>query len=252
MNKPAIKTKPGEITVVDEPGTLIQPQAPIDYVALAIERNVPPEVLAKLIDNAARLDAIKARKSFDNAVAEVKKKLKPVIRNRAGHNNKKYADFAAIATSVDPVLAEEGLSYRFRSDPSDRINVTCVLAHRDGHFEETTLSAPADQTGNKNAVQAIGSTLTYLQRYSLVQMLGLAVADDDDGRAAGGGGGGGVISAEQVDTLNKLLLETKVDVEKFLTLAGGVPSVSDILAAKYANALAWLQAKQRQQKKVQS
>ena len=86
---------------------------------------------------------------------------------------------------VDPIITSHGLSYRFRTQQNDKINVTCILSHKAGHYEETTLSGPADATGSKNAIQAIGSTLTYLQRYSLVQALGLAAANDDDGKSSG-------------------------------------------------------------------
>ena len=45
------------------------------------------------------------------------------------------------------------------------------------------MSAPADSSGSKNPVQQIGSTMTYLQRYTLIGALGLTTADkDDDGR----------------------------------------------------------------------
>ena len=54
--------------------------------------------------------------------------------------------------------------------------MTCVLSHRDGHFEETTLTAGRDDSGKKNAIQQVGSTITYLQRYTLKAALGLAAA----------------------------------------------------------------------------
>jgi hypothetical protein len=45
------------------------------------------------------------------------------------------------------------------------------------------MSAPDDQSGGKNAIQARGSTVTYLQRYTLLSAFGLVAADeDDDGR----------------------------------------------------------------------
>jgi hypothetical protein len=99
------------------------------------------------------------------------------------------------------VLASFGLTYRFRTEQSDRISVTCVLTGH-GHEEENTLTGPADASGSKNAIQAIGSTLTYLQRYTLVQALGLAASDDDDGAAAGRGE---TITDEQALNLNDLI-----------------------------------------------
>jgi hypothetical protein len=62
--------------------------------------------------------------------------------------------------------------------------VTCIISHRDGYFEETTLSAGRDESGSKNSIQAVGSTLTYLQRMTLKAALGLAAAEDDDGRSS--------------------------------------------------------------------
>lgn len=131
-----------------------------------------------------RVEANAARKAFNAAVAVAKGEIGLIVKNAKGHNDKAYADFAAIASVVDPVLAAHGLTYRFRTQQTDRINVTCILSHSDGHSEETTLAGPPDTSGSKNAIQAIGSTLTYLQRYSLIQSLGLAATKDDDAKSA--------------------------------------------------------------------
>jgi hypothetical protein len=132
-----------------------------------------------------RLEAQAAQRAFNAAIAEAKSEIEPITRNATGHNDKRYADFSAIAKAIDPILAKNGLTYRFRSSQAERISVTCILSHVGGHFEETTLSGPPDTSGGKNAIQSIGSSLTYLQRYSLIQMLGLATSNDDDGKKAG-------------------------------------------------------------------
>jgi hypothetical protein len=212
---------------------------PPEMLAMALQNGAAVETVERLMAMQERWEANQARKAFDAAIATAKGEIKPVVRNRAGHNNKGYADFAAIAKAVDPILAAHGLSYRFRTAQGERISVTCVLAHRDGHSEETTLTGPADKTGSKNDIQAIGSTLTYLQRYSLVQALGLAAADDDDGCAAGDDG---VITDEQADQITGLLTETKSDVTAFLKWLR-VESVSDIPLARFGEAIAKLQAK---------
>jgi hypothetical protein len=79
---------------------------------------------------------------------------------------------------VTPILGKYGLSYRYRvsSNVNEPIVVTCVVSHKDGHFEETTLLAGRDDSGNKNSIQQVGSTLTYLQRMTLKAALGLAAA----------------------------------------------------------------------------
>ncbi len=152
------------------------------------------ELVEKLMELQERHERMQARRAFDAAIADAKAKGLVVRKNRhVGFKSKDaskpgtdydHEDFAEIARTVDPILGPLGLSYRFRVKQADKITVTCILAHRDGHFEENELAAPADTTGNKNPIQAIGSTVTYLQRYTLKSALGLAAAKDDDGLTA--------------------------------------------------------------------
>lgn len=207
---------------------------PMEMLNQAVERGASLEVLSKLMDLQERWESNQARKEFDADLAAAKAEITPIERNRQGHNSKWYADFAAIAKVVDPILSKYGLSYRFRTTQADgRISVTCVLAHRAGHNEETTLSGPADNSGNKNAIQSIGSTLTYLQRYSLVQMLGLAAAHDDDGKAAGAGD---PVSDDQVEEISKALLDAKIGIERFLKNFK-IEAISELPAKKFKEAL---------------
>ena len=222
----------------------IEPELPAATTPMAmIERAVASgasiETIEKLMALQERFEANQARKAFNEAISEAKARVRPVVRNREGHNSKRYADFAAIASAVDPILADLGLSYRFRTDQGDRINVTCILSHRDGHQETTTLSGPPDTSGSKNAIQAIGSTLTYLQRYSLVQMLGLAASDDDDGRK---GGAGEPIMPDQVEALRKMMAEVGADEAKFLKYLK-VDTLADLPVSRFRDAVDALQAK---------
>lgn len=185
---------------------------PMDMLNRAVESGAGLEMVEKLMSLQERWETGQARKAFDRAIAAAKAKITPIQRNAKGHNDKRYADFAAIAKVVDPILSEHGLSYRFRTAQGDRISVTCILSHEDGHSEETTLSGPADASGSKNAIQAIGSTLTYLQRYSLVQMLGLAASNDDDGKSSAAGG---TISEDQAAELIALADEVNADKRAF-------------------------------------
>lgn len=169
-------------------------RSPMDIVAAALATgNV--EMYREAVALAKEMDAIAARKAFDVAMAEAKAEI-PVIRKnrRVGFDHKtggdrteySHEDMGEIARTVDPILAKFGLSYRFRvaSDLNQPVRVTCVVSHREGHFEETTLAAGRDDSGKKNAIQQVGSTITYLQRYTLKAALGLAASHDDDGRSS--------------------------------------------------------------------
>jgi hypothetical protein len=217
----------------------LTPITPMAMLAQAIERGMPVETIDKLMVLGERYDATQARKAFDMAIAAAKAEIPVVIKNATGHNSKRYADFAAIARAVDPVISKHGLSYRFRTVQTDKISVTCVLSHEAGHYEENTLTALADTSGNKNAIQAIGSTLTYLQRYSLVQALGIAASEDDDGRAAASGDN---LADDQVDVLRSLIVETAADIAKFCKFMK-VERLEDISQRDFDKARLALEAK---------
>lgn len=104
----------------------------------------------------------------------------------------------SLANAVDTVveiMGNHGFSHRWRTTNTDRaVTVTCILSHSSpnlqvGHREETTLTAPPDAKGGKSAPQAIASTTTLLQRYTLFAALGLAskdMKDPDDHKSLAG------------------------------------------------------------------
>lgn len=212
---------------------------------MALNPEIDPERIERFIVLKERIDAANAKKTFDAAIAQAKASIPPVVKNRKGHNDKSYADFAAIAAVVDPIIAPLGLSYRFRTTQTDKISVTCVLTHEGGHSEENTLSGPADASGSKNAIQAIGSTLTYLQRYTLVQALGIAAAEDDDGRASGTGT---TISGEQLSELRSLIDEVGGDTAK-LCAHFKIEALPDLPAAKFVEAVGIINLKRQRAQK---
>jgi hypothetical protein len=54
------------------------------------------------------------------------------------------------------------------------VTVLCRLLHCDGHFDEATLSAPVDTSGNKSPAQGVASTVSLLSRYTALALLGIA------------------------------------------------------------------------------
>ena len=166
---------------------------PATMIERAIASGASVEVMEKLLDMHARWEAMQARKAFDNAMAQLRENMPTVVKNQnvdfttqKGRTNYKYEDLSDVTEALSPVMSGLGLSFRWRTDNSSGgVKVTCVITHRDGHSEETSLVAPVDQSGNKNAIQAIGSAVTYLQRYTLKAAVGIAASNDDDGRSAG-------------------------------------------------------------------
>lgn len=147
---------------------------------IAISSDADVSKLEKLMDLQERYDANEAKKAYVAAMAEFQKKRPIIKKNKNGHNYK-YASLSQIESQIKSVLTECGLSYRFeQSHNGGEIQVACIVTHVAGHSERTMMSAEADTSGSKNAVQAIGSTNAYLQRYTLIGALGITTADEDD------------------------------------------------------------------------
>lgn len=209
---------------------------PLEMLSSAIERGADPALLEKLMALSERWESNQARKAFDTAMADAKAHMGTVHKTTKG-NYGLYADFASVARLVDPVLSEHGLSYRFKVNQNPQgMAVTCVVRHRDGHSEETTLFSPVDTSGSKNAVQQIGSTQTYLQRYTLMAALGLAASKDDDGQGASRTlSTGENIDADQVATLRRLLASISTPEERFLKFIK-VDALENIAADRFLDA----------------
>lgn len=228
---------------------------PMDMLDRAIASGASMDLLEKLMALQERWEKNNARKAFDAAIAAAKAEIPVIVKNRLVdfvsktgiRTTYRHEDLAEIARSVDPILAKHGLAYRYRttSTPNEPVTVTCIVSHRDGHFEENTLSAGRDDSGNKNSIQAVGSTITFLQRYTLKAALGLAASNDDDGKAAGDGA---TITDEQAETIQKLIVEAKANVELFLKYMNA-ESVADIPATQFKRAVDMLNAKKAENAK---
>ena len=96
------------------------------------------------------------------------------------HFKSKYADLAEVLNTVRPVLAANGLSViQSPSFDGGICHVTTTIAHSGGGYIYGTMSCvPAKQDG-----QGIGAATTYLRRYSLAAVCGVA-QEDDDGQSA--------------------------------------------------------------------
>jgi len=152
--------------------------------------------LAVLLDVKLKFEADEARKAYITAMQQFKanppeiNKTKHVSFPTKGGDKTEYdhAELHVIVPLIAGALRAVGITHSWRcSDANGRTTVTCVLTHSMGHSEDAaTLSGPPDTSGGKNSIQAIGSTVTYLERYTLLSATGLAALGmDDDGKTEG-------------------------------------------------------------------
>jgi hypothetical protein len=179
--------------VKQEEHEIITP-TPMQVIQTAIQRGVDAEQLSKLLDLQLRFEANEARKAFVEAMTQFAADAPEILKNRhvkygTGSNRVEYdhATLDNVVQTISDALSKVGIAHRWRtSTEQNRVRVTCILTHRLGHSEETTLESGPDVSGGKNAIQAIGSAVTYLQRYTLLAATGLATkGQDDDGDTEG-------------------------------------------------------------------
>lgn len=163
--------------------------SPLTILDKALERGLDPVALKQLMDLQERWQANEAKRAFVQAMNAFKADPPTIRKNKHVEFGKTSYDHATLDHVCDEVtagLSKYGISHRWEVEQANgRILVSCFLTHELGHSEKTTLEGPADDSGSKNAIQAIASAVTYLQRYTLLAATGLAAKGmDDDGRSA--------------------------------------------------------------------
>lgn len=163
---------------------------PAEMILAAVSSGADLEKLKGLLELQERFEANVARKAYHKAMAAFKANPPTIGKNqKVGYSTSKglvsysHATLSNVVDKVSAELSKYGLSATWTTKQNNNISVTCRITHELGHSEETTLAAQADDSGSKNSIQAIGSTVTYLERYTLLSILGLATKDqDNDGR----------------------------------------------------------------------
>lgn len=175
------------ITKHETPETLLPADPMVSMIErVAMDPNADLAKLERMLEMRDRHEAREAEKAFAAAFASASAEFPTIPLRGDGHNKMKYATLKDITSLTRPVLSKHGLALTFQIETRDKVVVTAQLMHRQGHSTKTSITLPADTSGSKNAVQAIGSTQTYGQRYTAQAILGLSLGDDteDDGRGA--------------------------------------------------------------------
>ena len=193
---------PSEIARV-EPGHVVTVESPLSQT-LALVKNLArdPAVTADKIDALLRAAAVfsaeEARLEFNEALARIQPRLPVIEKNGAISfedkkgivHNTPFATYEDIQAAILPVLSPEGFSLSFSSEPvQGGIQYAGTLKHRRGHSETSKMVLPADTSGSKNALQAVGSTMAYASRYLTRNLLNLQIrrgapGTDTDGSSA--------------------------------------------------------------------
>ena len=128
------------------------------------------------------------RHTLASAVARAQGAMSNVLKDSANpHFKSRFASLAAVRDVVIPALSAEGVAVIQMpgNDEQGRVTIRTLLIHESGELDCGTIATTALVRGG-NEAQATGSALTYLRRYALAAIAGVA-QEDDDGNASGVG-----------------------------------------------------------------
>jgi hypothetical protein len=184
---------PAKPLAVQQAGSLAV-NSPAAMMLQAMAQGASLEQVEKMMDLQDRWERREAEKAFNEALAGFKAEAVEVLKRKSVEfttrdgdtTSYKHAELSDVVDAVGPALSKHGFSYRWDvTQAKGEISVTCILKHTKGHSETVTMSAPPDASGKKNAIQQIASATSYLQRYTLKAITGVAEkGQDDDGNGS--------------------------------------------------------------------
>ncbi len=142
--------------------------------------NVAIDKLQQLLEMQKSIMADDAERAFLRSFSKLQGEL-PSVKKGDKTQQSTYATFDDVMDVVRPIMADNGFSFTVKPKTmQDSLEVEATLAHSDGHKEVSIMSLPFDTSGNKNNVQAIGSSLKYGMRYAVVALLAISTHDGSD------------------------------------------------------------------------
>lgn len=243
------------LSKVDKTEQLPVAVTPMDMLRVAIDKGADLDKLQQLMALQERWEANEARKAYVAAMNAFKSNPPEVFKSAhvsftTAKGTTEY-DHAKLEDAVDAIssaLSKNGLSFRWDCEQMEggTVKVTCVITHVLGHSERVSLQAGRDDSGGKNNIQALASTVTYLQRYTLFSATGLAAKGmDDDGRNSETK----FITDSQAADLDALLDEVGANKVMFLEYFK-IGKIEELPAKAYKQAVALAEAKRKKQAKV--
>ncbi|HHT8992813.1 TPA: ERF family protein [Burkholderia cenocepacia] len=167
---------------------------PGDLLRLAVQHGANMDQLERLLALQQKYEEREAEKAFVQGMSAFKAEPIEIFkRKQVGYKTRegdfvgyKHAELSDVTDAIAPAMARHGLSFCWDiHQDGNQITVDCIVTHVLGHSKKVTMSGVADNSGKKNAIQQVASTVTYLQRYTLLAVTGMSTKDEDDDGAGG-------------------------------------------------------------------
>ncbi len=194
--------------------------------------------LERLVAMQERMLALRNEQAFNDAMSAAQSEMPRIAADTPNSQTKsKYASYGALDRAMRPIYTKHGFALSFgtaEGAPADCVRVECHVSNS-GFTRKYQVDMPADGKGAKGGdvmtkTHAVGSAMSYGQRYLLKMIFNIAIGNDDDGNAAGDTRE--KVTEKQATTIIDLLEAKSADRAKFLRWAK-VERVEDIPAAYY-------------------
>lgn len=219
---------------------VISDATPMHMLAVAVQQGADIAKIEKLMELQERWEKNEARKAYVAAMAAFKANPPTIVKNKhvsyalktGGRTEYNHATHDEVTTKIIMAMSPHGLSHNWSVRQADgMVFVKCTVTHELGYSESVELFGPPDTSGTKSPIQAIASTVTLLQRYTLISVTGLT-SEEIAGAETDGRTEGTTITEEQVANLKALLTEVGANEANFLRYMK-VEALADIPASRY-------------------
>lgn len=193
----------------------VKQSSPLDLLALMVEKGADAANLERMMALAERWQDRQAEAEYQAAMAACQKDMPAVVKDAENsHTKSRYALVETVVKVAKPVYTSHGFSLSFYQGVTDQphhVRIMADVMHSGGHKETKHMDLPIDGIGSQggkssmNAVQGVGSTFTYGQRYLTCKIFNIQLGGED----TDGNWNTGTISEENVAVIQKMIAEVK-------------------------------------------
>ena len=220
-------------------------------IQMAIERNISPESLEKLVDLQYKMMMQAAEREFAEALADFQANCPAIVRSKlVSIPSRSGAPISYMQFTLDDImdavtgpLAARGMSIGFSAAVAGAVmTIRCTVRHKNGAKpieSEFPITTSNPNPGMSEQHKWVGAQ-TFAKRYALINVLGLPLTDPDPA----GDADPTTITEEQAATLQVLIDEVAANVEKFKQ-AFGIKALAEMRQNQYAEAVRLLERKRK-------
>jgi hypothetical protein len=231
-----------------EGAELARPESIYDvFRQMALDPAIDVTRIAALMELQIKAEDRNAEKAFNAAFARLLPTLPKIgkhgLIDMGAKGSMKFMRYEDLDRALRPIYTAAGFSLSFNSEATDKgILLVAVLAHTAGHSTTSRLQLPPDAGAGRNALQALGSSLSYAKRYLTCNLFNIIAEGEDDDATSGD-----FITEKQAMNIEDLIHECSLGDAgraKFLETFNA-KGVSELFKANYAPAINLLSAKVR-------